>query len=537
MAPTEEELEEMQVLGYILGGLRLQKVRATDATVKPAPPPAPEPSPEPTTSALNSVVAASAGAGMSHDGEAGKGPLEGKGGRLEFMTEAALLSAFNNNSGGGGGMVMSADADPAVREAQIEELQVLESIYGDDCHVDYGSWTCQVRVRLADDAVQSSADVFGAAGGHPSGAVSPPGWFHDPHEQSILFLAALPPGYPSQGVPAMRLVPHESLRMAREMATGGTTVGAVGEGLVGRSGGHADTSGAHAGLCGWALAELDEMARASGGEPCLYQCIEWLKQQDVLWEISASQPLANGKGPGAARGGADASRRGAELYSGSYHANGPMAQGPDGAVWVEPSAIGHVASLDDEAFERLLKAGRFAQEAQSRKDSGASARVNGSAAAGAAGGGAEASLGIVHGEPFVERKSKFQAHLAPVTSMDQVTRVMDELLSDKRIAEATHNIMAYRYCVEETGVVAQDSDDDGEAAAGGRLLHLLQVVDARNVVVVVSRWFGGVLLGPDRFKFINNAARELLDAQGFIAAKGKEDRRGAGHKPKGKGRK
>lgn len=31
----------------------------------------------------------------------------------------------------------------------------------------------------------------------------------------------------------------------------------------------------------------------------------------------------------------------------------------------------------------------------------------------------------------------------------------------------------------------KDSDDDGEAAAGGRLLHLLQMVDARNVVVVV----------------------------------------------------
>lgn len=34
----------------------------------------------------------------------------------------------------------------------------------------------------------------------------------------------------------------------------------------------------------------------------------------------------------------------------------------------------------------------------------------------------------------------------------------------------------------------QDYDDDGEQAAGGRLLHLLQMTDARNVCVVVSRW-------------------------------------------------
>jgi len=34
----------------------------------------------------------------------------------------------------------------------------------------------------------------------------------------------------------------------------------------------------------------------------------------------------------------------------------------------------------------------------------------------------------------------------------------------------------------------KDSDDDGESAAGGRLLHLLQVAGAEDVVVIVSRW-------------------------------------------------
>ena len=65
----------------------------------------------------------------------------------------------------------------------------------------------------------------------------------------------------------------------------------------------------------------------------------------------------------------------------------------------------------------------------------------------------------------------------------------------------------------------QDYDDDGESAAGSRLLHLLTVADARDVCVVVSRWYGGILLGPARFTHINNAARQLLDACGFIPAK------------------
>lgn len=50
------------------------------------------------------------------------------------------------------------------------------------------------------------------------------------------------------------------------------------------------------------------------------------------------------------------------------------------------------------------------------------------------------------------------------------------LLESNKIRNATHNIMAYRIAVpDRPGVFHQDYDDDGEAAAGGRLLHLLQV--------------------------------------------------------------
>lgn len=48
------------------------------------------------------------------------------------------------------------------------------------------------------------------------------------------------------------------------------------------------------------------------------------------------------------------------------------------------------------------------------------------------------------------------------------------------------------------------------------MLHMLQVTKATNVCVVVSRWFGGVHLGPDRFRQINNAARALLEVCGEI---------------------
>lgn len=44
------------------------------------------------------------------------------------------------------------------------------------------------------------------------------------------------------------------------------------------------------------------------------------------------------------------------------------------------------------------------------------------------------------------------------------------------------------------------------------------MMDVKNVMVVVSRWWGGILLGPDRFKHINNATRNVLEKCGFVDA-------------------
>jgi len=50
------------------------------------------------------------------------------------------------------------------------------------------------------------------------------------------------------------------------------------------------------------------------------------------------------------------------------------------------------------------------------------------------------------------------------------------------------------------------------------MAHLLDILDAKNVLVCVSRWFGGIHLGPDRFKHINQATRDALVTGGFIVS-------------------
>ncbi|EEH40030.1 impact family protein [Paracoccidioides lutzii Pb01] len=129
-------------------------------------------------------------------------------------------------------------------------------------------------------------------------------------------------------------------------------------------------------------------------------------------------------------------------------------------------------------------------------------------------------------DPITEKKSVFIARAARVQSRETAKKYLDYLLgTEKKVANATHNITAWRIrqkmATGSSGAPAgedtifQDFDDDGETAAGGRLLHLIQLMNVWNVVVVVTRWYGGVKLGPDRFRIINITARDALLKGGF----------------------
>ncbi|CAN9220912.1 unnamed protein product [Alternaria sp. RS040] len=122
---------------------------------------------------------------------------------------------------------------------------------------------------------------------------------------------------------------------------------------------------------------------------------------------------------------------------------------------------------------------------------------------------------------LTEKKSVFLARVAPVSSPAQARQYVAHLLAtDKKAARATHNMTAWRI-KGPNDTSYQDCDDDGETAAGSRMLHLMQLMDVWNVMVIVTRWYGGILLGPDRFRIINTAAREALVLGGFTK-EGKE---------------
>ncbi|TFK25994.1 imprinted and ancient [Coprinopsis marcescibilis] len=118
-------------------------------------------------------------------------------------------------------------------------------------------------------------------------------------------------------------------------------------------------------------------------------------------------------------------------------------------------------------------------------------------------------------EPIVDRKSSFVGRACKIEHPSQVPQIIAFLLEDRRIARAAHPVINAWRC-QVGNLLHQDNDDDGETAAGGRLAHLLQILEVNNVLVIVTRYFGGIHLGPDRFKHINQAARNALEIGGFL---------------------
>ena len=94
---------------------------------------------------------------------------------------------------------------------------------------------------------------------------------------------------------------------------------------------------------------------------------------------------------------------------------------------------------------------------------------------------------------IVEKKSKFIANLIHVESIEEAENKIKEI--KKKYYDARHNCVAYR--VSEGGQIVEKSSDDGEPSgtAGGPMLNILQKNNLCNLVVIVTRYFGGILLG------------------------------------------
>ena len=106
-----------------------------------------------------------------------------------------------------------------------------------------------------------------------------------------------------------------------------------------------------------------------------------------------------------------------------------------------------------------------------------------------------------------ERGSKYAVSGCPVESRADVDAALKALKRNKKFAKATHNTWA---------VVLSDGTplkgDDGESGAGLVIVRMLERADLTDHLIVVTRWYGGVKLGGDRFRRVQDCVAAYLDS-------------------------
>lgn len=107
-----------------------------------------------------------------------------------------------------------------------------------------------------------------------------------------------------------------------------------------------------------------------------------------------------------------------------------------------------------------------------------------------------------------DRGSRYAVSGGPVQGRAGAQAFMADLKREKRFAKATHNSWAMISSTE-----GPLKDDDGESGAGAVILRMLDREGLTDFAVVVTRWYGGVHLGGDRFAHVVTCVRALLDAR------------------------
>lgn len=113
-------------------------------------------------------------------------------------------------------------------------------------------------------------------------------------------------------------------------------------------------------------------------------------------------------------------------------------------------------------------------------------------------------------DEFVEKKSRFIGRVWPVETEDEALAHIAEM--KKQHYDATHNCWAY---VIKDGAVRFSDDGEPGGTAGMPMVQVLQKEQLYNVVCVVTRYFGGTLLGAGGLvRAYTKGAKIAIDAAG-----------------------
>lgn len=113
-------------------------------------------------------------------------------------------------------------------------------------------------------------------------------------------------------------------------------------------------------------------------------------------------------------------------------------------------------------------------------------------------------------DEFVEKKSRFIGRVWPVETEEEALEIIQRM--KKQHYDATHNCWAY---IIKDGAVRFSDDGEPGGTAGMPMLQVLQREGLNNIVCVVTRYFGGILLGAGGLvRAYTRGAKIAVDAAG-----------------------
>lgn len=116
---------------------------------------------------------------------------------------------------------------------------------------------------------------------------------------------------------------------------------------------------------------------------------------------------------------------------------------------------------------------------------------------------------------FVEKRSSFLGHVRMVETEDEAKAFVTEM--KKKFYDARHNCWCY---IIKDGAVRYSDDGEPQGTAGIPMLEVLKREGVTNVVCVVTRYFGGVLLGTGGLlRAYTKSAKDALDAAGICVVR------------------
>ena len=119
---------------------------------------------------------------------------------------------------------------------------------------------------------------------------------------------------------------------------------------------------------------------------------------------------------------------------------------------------------------------------------------------------------------ITEKKSRFIASVFKINSVEEAENIIKQI--KKKYHDARHNCFAYSV-VQDDGVYTKFSDDgEPSGTAGAPMLNVLTSNSISNVLVVVTRYFGGILLGTGGLvRAYTEATRNAITISGVIEQK------------------